>query len=799
MLLSFLSLAAAAPVTNWLQLGPTPVPPPAFDADPAGPLRLAVPPTTRQPPAAGVAVGTFGAEWQTVATQGDGIRWLVTWVSVASFAEGKLAVTSEDLSAVWLDDEKLGTGKGGAEPTTHDVVMEPGTHLLRVGLVSPATIDLDLGAVQFTSSQSPSRTSSLRDVLDATVAQWVQPSPDGRYVAVGLKSPAADTAQARTWVDVFEASSGVRTRTVRGESGFSWAPDASGWASFTKAGDEDHLWFTPLAGPSILLTTQEHLESARWLPDGSGLVVTQGRPAKEDKRDAKRLQGTPDRWDDFRDPARLLWVARDGSWRVLTGGDAEVSLYDIAPDGKTMIVGTVAHDTAVRPYSRTTVESLDLFSLVRTPLFSAGFLDDIRVLADGRLLIRGGASLFDAVGQSVPGLPNDYDGEVFLWDQGAVTPITRDFAPSVTGMENMGSGAVLLAEDRDRIRLYALTGKRLSPTAIDVGIDSVMAMGTATRTDMVAWVASSSNAPPRVGLTVKGKSHVFWQPDAELLAPVRFGRLESYDVPLPNGDVLTGRIHYPADFDPRKSWPTIVYYYGGTNPVSRLFGGRYPHDVWTAHGYVVYVPQPSGATGFGPEWAQRHVGDWGATSADEVIAGTKAFLADHAWADPKKVGCIGASYGGFLTMTLLTRTDLFGAAVSHAGISNLASYWGEGWWGHTYSAVASGEQLPWKNPELYVGHSPLYKADKIATPLLLTHGVDDTNVPVGESDSMYTALKVLGRDVEMLRFDDENHWILERDRRYLWSRSILAWFDSRLKGETAWWDYLWKEEEEKEE
>jgi dipeptidyl aminopeptidase/acylaminoacyl peptidase len=161
--------------------------------------------------------------------------------------------------------------------------------------------------------------------------------------------------------------------------------------------------------------------------------------------------------------------------------------------------------------------------------------------------------------------------------------------------------------------------------------------------------------------------------------------------------------------------------------------------------------------------------------------------------DSTKIGNIGASYGGFMTQYLLTQTDLFASAVSHAGISNITSYWGEGYWGYTYSAGASAGSYPWNNPQLYVDQSPLFHADKIETPLLLLHGTADTNVPIGESIQMFTALKLLGKPVEFIQVEGENHAIYDYQKRIAWNHTIYAWFDKWLKNDARWWNSMYPE------
>jgi dipeptidyl aminopeptidase/acylaminoacyl peptidase len=253
-------------------------------------------------------------------------------------------------------------------------------------------------------------------------------------------------------------------------------------------------------------------------------------------------------------------------------------------------------------------------------------------------------------------------------------------------------------------------------------------------------------------------------------------------------------VYLPVGFDAKMRYPAIVNYYGGTSPIDRSFGGRYPAEWWAANGYVVYVLNPTGAYGWGQAHSAVHVNDWGEVTSRQIIDATTAFLRSHAYVDPGRVGCIGASYGGFMTMKLVTETDIFAAAVAHAGISALSSYWGEGYWGYSYGAVANADSFPWNREEIFIDRSPLFHADAVNTPVLLTHGDDDPNVPPGESDQFFAALKLLGTPVEYLRVAGLGHLIMEHDKRELWSRSIVAWFDRWLKDEPEWWEALYPDD-----
>lgn len=277
----------------------------------------------------------------------------------------------------------------------------------------------------------------------------------------------------------------------------------------------------------------------------------------------------------------------------------------------------------------------------------------------------------------------------------------------------------------------------------------------------------------------------------DILQGIELGKCENWNYINSRGDTIYGRYYLPPHFDASQKYPLIVNYYGGCTPVERNFESRYPHHAYAALGYIVYVIQPSGAIGFGQKFSARHVNTLGKYVADDIIEGTKQFCKEHAFVNDKKIGCIGASYGGFMTQYLQTQTDIFAAAISHAGISDITSYWGEGYWGYSYSQIASANQYPWSHPEMYMQQSPLFNADKIHTPLLFLHGDADTNVPVGESIQMFTALKLLGKETAFVAVNGQDHHILDYSKRIKWQNTIFAWFAKWLQDDALWWNTLY--------
>ena len=154
---------------------------------------------------------------------------------------------------------------------------------------------------------------------------------------------------------------------------------------------------------------------------------------------------------------------------------------------------------------------------------------------------------------------------------------------------------------------------------------------------------------------------------------------------------------------------------------------------------------------------------------------------------------LGASYGGFMTQYLQTQTDIFAAAVSHAGISDVTSYWGEGYWGYSYNAIAAADSYPWNNPELFTKQGSLFNADKINTPLLLLHGTVDTNVPIRRKYPAFQCAEDIRQDRRVYHSDGENHFISDYDKRIKWHNSIMAWFARWLQDRPEWWNELYPE------
>lgn len=746
---------------------------------------------------------------------------LATHLVATRFVEAKLAFTGDVGVRAYLNGEllqgeapwSLALPRGKHQLLVHLVAI-PGVAASR-SLLSLETADPE-DALSWQTDEA--RGLALPDILDSPSVSDLALSADGTLLALRKRAPSVPAEGREEWIEFIDTATGALVRRSHAPlSGFAWSPRGRQYSFVTREADEGTLWLADFDSGSALKLLEKvaHLGTYRWAPDGTAIVYSITTKAEEpdEKKSAghERIRSLPDRWAGHRDRSHLYRLdLGDMTRQRLTAGDLTTDLQDISPEGTHLLFTRARDDREEWPFLETELWELDLETLearkVATPFWNAR-----AVYGPGarRALVLAGPSAFGDVGVALEEeevIPNEYEGQAYILDlaSGEADPIAKDFDPAITGGTwRTHDGAIYLqAEDGEYLRLYRYDREDRSFTAISGEVEVVRGAAYARDADIVAYRGSSAGDPGGVFVVpdpTRNEGRLVDPVMAEAMESVDIGVVLPFEFESSGGTTIAGRVHLPRDYDrdARKKYPAIVYYYGGTSPVSRDFGGRWPKNWWAAQGYVVYVLQPSGATGFGQEFATRHVNDWGKTSVGEIIEGTQAFLEAFPGVDPDRVGCMGASYGGFMTQLLITHTDMFSAAVSHAGISSISSYWGEGWWGYIYSAIATAKSYPWNAPDIYVGQSALFRADKINTPLLLLHGSVDTNVPRGESDQMFTALKLLGREVEYVRIAGEDHLIMSYDKRKRWMETIIAWFDRELKDQPEWWQHLYPDSKEK--
>lgn len=586
------------------------------------------------------------------------------------------------------------------------------------------------------------------------------------------------------------------------------------------SGNRDVLYYTRTSGQGkelVVYTPADGKEKvlANNLPDGSFsvspkedyLIFDKTEEGKPSKNSLRYISEPDDRMPGWRN-RNSLWRydLKSGVMQRLTFGSASVGLADISMDGRYLLLQYSRSDVSKLPMYRTSLLRMDAYTgKTDSLLIDTTFVNSARFSPDGKqLLISATPGSFNGIGSEVKAgqIPQGFDNRLYIYDIASknVRPVLKHFNPSVADYEwSWGDGMIyFVADDKMGRSFFQLNPKTERVTHYQLPVSYVQDY----------TVSSASKSAPR--LVVFGQSPQRARDmytcvlNKEKPATKRIGNIDfdeiyndvaiapstKWQFKATRGDSIDGFYLLPPNFDKRKKYPMIVYYYGGCSPSSNILESWYPFQTFAAQGYVVYVLNPSGTTGYGQEFAARHVNTWGKESGDDIIEGVKTFCKEHDFVDAKHVGCIGASYGGFMTEYLQTRTDIFAAAIAHAGISNITSYWGGGYWGYSYGETAQYGSFPWNNPDLYVKQSPLFNADKIHTPLLLLHGTADTNVPTNESQQLFNALKILGRDVAYIQVEGENHVITDYHKRMAWLNVIYAWFAKYLQGDSTWWDSL---------
>ena len=745
-------------------------------------------------------------------------RWTRARVTIQSpqafhlCVDGRICVTK---SKVNRKDENSTANR---KKVSTDLNLETGKHLLIVkAIYDPSSdeewtlkgsisIDENYTSPDPTLVLSNEQNMSLYHLLDVPAVTGISISPDGALAAVSVRKALPPSNDSETWVELYDISQTRLLQTYRGGTSLSrvnWAPIGKKFSYTTHNNSGGNLWIVDLenGASTPLLENIKDLGSHTWAPDGNCIIYSVSEKGEEDRPGVKRLRNLDDRKPWARNKSYLYKInLEDGVRQRLTAGEFSTSLNSISPNGKKLLYARSIVDETQRPFLKTELYYLDLRSLENQLLWEGRWFIQAQWSPDStKILILGGPSTFDEIGRNLSNdlIPNEYDIQAYMFDPETkdVEPISREFDPSIQEAfwSNTENAIYFLTTDHSYRRLYRYDIEKKKYLFIPCGVDIIEQFDLSMDKQTAVFTGSSASNPPKAYiLNMKSKkSHLLGDPAEKDYSDVIFGEVERWTFRNQKDQLIDGRVYYPPDFDPKKKYPCIVNYYGGTTPVTREFGGRYPRNLWAAQGYIVYVIQPSGAIGYGQEFSALHVNDWGFIVADEIIDGVNKFLSEHPFIDPKRLGCIGASYGGFITMIIQTRTNLFSAAVAHAGISSISSYWGEGYYGYEYSAYAAANSYPWNRKDIFINQSALFNADKITTPLLLLHGSEDTNVPPGESTQLFTALRILGREVEYVQILDQDHHIMTYNKRKIWTRTIMAWFDRWLKNQPEWWYSLY--------
>ena len=239
---------------------------------------------------------------------------------------------------------------------------------------------------------------------------------------------------------------------------------------------------------------------------------------------------------------------------------------------------------------------------------------------------------------------------------------------------------------------------------------------------------------------------------------------------------------YPPNFDKNKKYPALLYCQGGPqSAVSQFFSYRWNFQLMAANDYIIIAPNRRGLPGFGQEWNDAISQDWGGQPMRDYLSAIDE-LKKEPFIDEKKIGAVGASYGGYSVYYLAgMHENRFSCFISHCGLFNL-----ESWYGTTEELFFANYDIggPYygeKIPDSYKANSPHRYAYKWDTPMLIFQGEKDYRVPMGQGLEAFQALQTKYIPSKLVLFPEENHWILSPQNGVFWHRQYYAWLGKYLK------------------
>lgn len=711
------------------------------------------------------------------------------------FAKCEVKANSKQQTTIYVDN-----GEGALKNVT------PGRHEVAVKVLCKAnetdTLTLSLESEQsayITLNVEGKRPYTLADYMTGEKGSTTGLSANAKYLMMNSRLVTSDgkTEWKRYIVD-------LKTGMQMPCEGFvKWASTDDRYIRSRKGvnGETIYEYADPATNKTTPLFTNYMKQSGEFLFGEKEMLVTQRTEGPKDDAQVHQILEPDDRQPGWRtrSNAQILDI-QSGQLTQLTNGYHN-AYATVSKDGKRVLIITREDNLTERPF---TFNNVYLYNRetekIDTLVHHDGFIGQAMFLPNSNdIIFTGSPEAFDGVGMNDPTgkIPSMIQTELFIMNPETkeVRSLTCDFNPNISKVEvsNYDGCVYVLCENRDRQDIFCINPKTGKINAIKLTECYVTSFSLSNNKPMLSYTGQSdSNADRVYTVDLKtGKETLVRDFSEPRLHDVALGKCEDWYFKSSRGDSICGRYYLPPHFDESKKYPMLVYYYGGCSPTGRYLDSYYNFHGWAAMGYVVYVIQPSGCTGFGQEFAARHVNTYGQGTAEDIIEGTKQFCKEHPYVNDKKIGCLGASYGGFMTMYLMTQTDIFAASMSHAGISNPTSYWGFGYWGYSYSTISAANSYPWNNEKLLSGQAPLFNADKVHTPILFLHGESDTNVPINESIQMFTALKILGRECAFVSVEGQDHHITDFNKQIKWVNTYYAWFAKWLQDDPTWWDTLY--------
>lgn len=586
-----------------------------------------------------------------------------------------------------------------------------------------------------------------------------------------------------------------------------WSPDGKSLAFRSNRTGKNQVWLLHTdGGEAIQLTdVKQGVGEFTWSPDGRQLAVTVNgelklttdKEEKEEKSDVKvitRLRYKGDGVGIYNEDRKHVYVFDIASkvFTKVTEGDHDFGQVRFTPDGKSLFyIATKAEDQewgylpAIWKY--------DLASKEESLFFQGnGYLMAPSFSPDGKWL---------AVAGHTRGERSQGNANVLLFstETGALTNVTESFDYTVGNLVGVDAkydtaeGSLVWNETSSHIYFHATIGGdcQLFKVSVDGEVSAALSPAVASVTSFdivnddlaVLVLATPHSTGDVVTQDLNNVENVtpLTSFNKELYEEVFLSTPENFQYKSTDGWDIEGWVMKPFGYEEGKKYPMILQIHGGP---ATAYGNGLHHEMqlMAAKGYVVLYTNPRGSQGYGHDFVNAVIGDYGGMDYADIMAGVDYALENFNYIDVDQLFVTGGSYGGYMTNVIVTRTDRFKAAVTQRSICNWHSFYGTSDIGFFFTEWQHGHADLWDDVGKLLEVSPLHHARNVKTPTLILHSEQDLRCPMEQAEQWYIALKRLGVETMLVRFPDENHDLSRSGKpkhRLERLQHLIGWFDDR--------------------
>ena len=636
-----------------------------------------------------------------------------------------------------------------------------------------------------------------------------QVSPDGKWIAYVVSTPDLDANTMVSHIWRLPFAGGKPRQLTRGEASDSrprWSPDSQSIAFISSRGGASQVWILPADGGEARQLTHLATEAdgVTWAGNGDALLFTSevypdcpdeacNKKRLEEEKSSKVKAHVIDHlffrhWDHWLEGkvTHLFAVSPDGGEpRDLTPGAYTSPTfflgapdgYAISPDGKEVCY-TSNHSQP--PSSVTWTTNNDLFLVSAT----GGEAKNITAANPGS----------DAAPQYSPNgryiaytsqATNGYESSLFrlrVYDRetGQIKDLTTGFDQWVLSFT--------WAPDSDTVYFIAPEGieQPIFKTAVSHPQVTKVLGGyndelSAVPGGRLVFTHQSLTQPPEIyaASTSGGPLTQLTHMNDTVVAGIEMNPAESVKTAGALGVQIESILVKPPNFDPNRKYPGLMLIHGGPQGAwNDSWFYRWNAELFASFGYVVMATNFHGSVGYGQPFTAEISSDWGGAPYEDLMKATD-YLGSLSYVDKNRIGAAGASYGGYMIDWIEGHTDRFKVLVSHDGVFDLRSMYGET--EELWFPEWELKGVPWKNPALYEKWSPSYYIQNAKTPMLIFQGNRDYRVPEGQSFQLFTALQRQGVPSKLVYLEEESHLVMKPLDSRFWYKTVQDWLAKYLK------------------